>query len=147
MARRGRTRPCVVAMVAAAAAAARCSPSASAARPTPSASASASALMRPPARSVYVMRHCVRSVFPDLQQRGAPGFDHYANYTAHGPLPDWGVPPAYCTERGVELIRGAGASLADELRAAMGEPGVIKVRECACGRARARVCARVCMHN
>ena len=70
--------------------------------------------------TVYIMRHCSRATFNDLQGRGAPGFDHLDNYTAYGPIPDWGVPAAHCTARGREIVVGQGAALADELRSRTG---------------------------
>ena len=66
------------------------------------------------------VRHCARSVFPDLQGRGVPQYDHYANYTQYGPLPDWGVPPSWCTTRGTHIVRGQGRQLAGDLKAQMG---------------------------
>ena len=70
--------------------------------------------------TVYIMRHCSRATFNDLQGRGAPGFDHLDNYTAYGPIPDWGVPAAHCTTRGREIVMGQGRALADELMSRTG---------------------------
>ena len=70
--------------------------------------------------TVYIMRHCSRATFNDLQGRAAPGFDHLDNYTAYGPIPDWGVPAAHCTTRGREIVVGQGRALADELMSRTG---------------------------
>jgi len=56
-------------------------------------------------RQVLVLRHCVRSTDTD---------DEVAGY-ASAPLPRWGVPQAWCTERGLELISETGAALLKQL--------------------------------
>ena len=54
------------------------------------------------AATVYVMRHCARATYyPDL--RYVP-FPFLSNYSDGGALPDWGVGPALCTDRGRRII-------------------------------------------
>lgn len=52
-------------------------------------------------RQVFVFRHCVRSTGRD---------DRFADYTAYK-MPDWGVPPMWCTARGMDIMRRTGAEL------------------------------------
>jgi hypothetical protein len=67
-----------------------------------------------PSRTVYVMRHCVRSqFFPALEY--VSDFKYLANYSNGGPLPDFGVKPSLCTARGREIVAAQGKSMAGEI--------------------------------
>ena len=64
---------------------------------------------------VYLMRHCVRATYqPDMFHWDWP-YLYLANYSDGGELPDWGVAPTLCTERGRKIVVGEGASLKDEV--------------------------------
>ena len=66
------------------------------------------ALSSPITRSVFVMRHCLRST--PMQIYGAPGFNDFQNYTSR-PEPTWPVPAYQCLPQGIEVIRNFGKKL------------------------------------
>lgn len=69
--------------------------------------------------TVYLMRHCSRSTYiPDLYGGQEPPY--LANYSDGGPLPDWGVAPTLCTERGRRIVVGEGRAMRTEIRERMG---------------------------
>lgn len=65
------------------------------------------------ARTVLVMRHCVRSTSNDVKG-GAAGFGWADNYTAQ-PWPAWpdNLAPYLCLPNGVAILQGTGAWLRD----------------------------------
>ncbi|KAL1511955.1 hypothetical protein AB1Y20_005235 [Prymnesium parvum] len=67
-------------------------------------------------RDVFVFRHCVRSV--DYKKSFAslvlPAYALESDYT-NASLPQWGVPPEWCTPEGLRLLEGSGAQLASLL--------------------------------
>ena len=73
-----------------------------------------SSLATPTTKTVYIMRHCVRSqFFPALEY--LPNFRYLSNYSDGGPLPDFGVAPSLCTARGRRIIAAQGKSMAREI--------------------------------
>lgn len=61
------------------------------------------------ARTVIVMRHCVRTTPFTLDGEFFPDFNDYSSR----PFPDWKFPAWQCTPRGLDMIASEGAFLQD----------------------------------
>ena len=69
---------------------------------------------RPPVRSVFVMRHCLRATPTQSGIYGAPGFNAFDNYSSHH-FPTWPVPSYQCLPQGIAAIKEFGKSLSASL--------------------------------
>lgn len=69
---------------------------------------------RPPVRSVFVMRHCLRATPTQSGVYGAPGYNAFDNYSSHH-FPDWPVPAYQCLPQGLEIVKSFGKHLSPSL--------------------------------